>query len=306
MWWVKGTSLITNQELYIPAQLIYFPYEFEEDELTLQVPITTGAAVGSGLEMAIINGFCEIAERDHFLVYYLNKLNPTKINLTKVENKDIDILVRKLERYNLELQTFDITLDLPCICVMAIIIDRTGFGPSISVGLKCGIDSLSTLVGAIEESFQTRGWIRDCMFDYKNIKTSDLYDDYELYKRGLYWSDLNMIAKLSFFLKPKKEITVADFLKKYLKITELSFKGRVDILASKQLSILYKEVTTPDIEKQGLNVVRVVMPELQSLYLTEKDKFINKSRVLDLPYNLGLIKKRNTLDNLNKIPHPFL
>lgn len=305
MWWVKGASLITNQELYIPAQLIYFPYEFEEDELILQTPITTGAAAGSGLEMAIVNGFCEIAERDHFMIYYLNKLQPTKVNLRNTKNQDVNILVTKLQRYNLEVYVFDITMDLPCICVMAIIVDRTGYGPSISVGLKCGIDPLSALVGSIEEAIQTRGWIRDCMFDHLDIKASDLYDDYELYKRGLYWSGLKMISKLDFFLDSKKEISFAQFLKKHLKTKRLSFKDRFNLLASKQISILYKEVTTLNLKKQGINVARVIIPELQPLYLAEQDKFIN-SRTLDLPSKLGLTRKRNDLDDLNNIPHPFL
>lgn len=183
--WVRGYSMTQKKPIFVPAQLVYVPYH-AHDEPIIRLPITTGAACGSSLEEALLRGISEIIERDSFMIFYLNKLAPTRLDLSGSKNTFLTNILNTYKRYNLDLYVFDISTDLPLTSIMVIIIDRSGIGPAVSVGLKCSVSSVAAVVGAIEEAQQIRPWIRDEMYKHRELDKS--YDFLDLKARGLYWS----------------------------------------------------------------------------------------------------------------------
>ena len=71
--WTKAKNLFTNQEILVPAQLVYVPYTFRKGELMLRDPVSTGAAFGTSWEDAAKRGILECIERDAFMIRYFKK-----------------------------------------------------------------------------------------------------------------------------------------------------------------------------------------------------------------------------------------
>lgn len=302
--WVSGIDLIKNKQTLIPAQLAYLSYKLDADEKCIYLPITTGAAGGSSLTAAIVRGIYEIIERDAFIIYYLNMLPAKKIDLKYLNDDKINFCVNTIEGYNLELHTFDITIDLGISTFLSIVVDRTGMGPAVSLGLKTHLNPYEAILGSIEESLHPRGWLRRKIEDnpnllkdlkYKHIKT--------LEDRAVMWYETKHISKLDFFLEQEKT-------KDKFKIEDYSFSEQLDILLNvfqkNHLDAFFVDVTTDKIKELEYFVVKVIIPQLQPFYLFEDYPYFGGTRLYTLPKKLGFTNRETSENQLNKYPHPFL
>lgn len=296
--WVKGFSIFERKEKYLPAQLIYVPYVFS-NEPVIRLPISTGAAAGTSLSGAIYRGLCEITERDSFMIYFLNKISPLRLDFSECRDIEINRTLEYIKRYELEIVILDITTDIEIPTILSIVLDKTGIGPAVSIGLKTDLNIKKAIIGSLDESLQSRSWIRDEM--YNRNKTKDRFKDM-IVERGLYWSKKERIKKLGFLLKTKiikdynkyKINTVQDTRKK-LRITLEEFRKA-------KANVYFSDVTVPYIRKNGFFVVKVLADKMQPLYLDEKYKYLGGERLVSVPKTLGY----KTAKKLNNDIHPFL
>lgn len=301
--WIEGKSLVTNKNTFIPAQLVFVPYLHQRSEFILQMPMSTGAAAGESLTDAIYRGVCEVIERDSFMIHYFNEINSPKINLNSIKNRYFHKIKHILERYNLKLYVNDITTDIDIPAVISILIDQTGKGPAVSVGLKAGFNIVEDIIGSIEEALMVRSWVRDEFIylkpKYKKNKLIRTIED-----RANFWFPKDTIKYLSFWLKNNNKIKPRYFLG--LKSTEDKLSEIIKILKKKQIDIIYVDLTYPDVKSSGAKVVKVIIPALQPLFLDDKYPYFSFDRLYQTPVKMGLFNKIKERDELNKIPHPFL
>lgn len=307
--WTMGKSLINNKKVYIPAQLVYVPYIFSKSEPILRFPISTGAALGTDIDSAISRGIFEVIERDSFMTFYLNRINPPEVDLEKSPG-ELRSIKQYFCRYKLNLRLFDITSDLGVSVFMAILIDNTGIGPWISVGLKSGFNKEDAAIGAIEEAQHTRGWMRDerssvSEEEYKKIikNPKNISNTKE---RGLFWYHNTYATKLNFWLNSENHKKSVIYKEKSLINETQHYLIKIKkILKNKNLDAYYTDITTPEVSKLGLFVVKVIIPELQPLYLDEKFPYLGGKRLNEVPRKLGCMTHRRG-PKLNDFPHPFL
>lgn len=280
--WCHGYSVFGLEKKMIPSQLISVPYKYSNEKI-IRESISTGAALSTSLGGSIYRGICEIIERDAFMIAYLNKTKKCLIDLKKTGN-ELRELSEISDRYKLEPIIVDITNDLGIPVMMGIVIDRTGIGPAISVGLSADLDPKIAAIKSIKEAFHSRPWIRKLMI--QKIKNTDI-NTFE--GRALYWSKPEMIEKLDFLIKGKKYPLTnniqQDSIKEKLNKFQIIFKKQ-------NLSAFFINLTTPEIREYGFFVSKVIIPKLVPLYLNERFKDI---------YHPRLNQKK-----INKIPHPFL
>lgn len=298
--WTTGVSINKKGKILIPCQLVSFNYERIKEEPIILPLVSTGTAFGLTFEDALYRAICEIIERDAFMIAYLNKLPNKKIDLISLKDRDINNILQILKRYNLELIVLDMTSDLNIPVFGAIVIDRTGLGPAVSVGLKCGLEIKDVLIGSIEESLMTRSWIRDKFIylnpDYKKNKVIK-----NIEQRAYFWFPNKMIKELDFWLKTKNR------KKLNLKInTKQPLKEVLNRLKVEGMDVIYIDITPSDVKKEGFVVLRVIIPEMEPLHLDESFKFLGNKRLYDVPIKLGFIDKKSNENNLNTVPHPFL
>lgn len=301
--WVKGYSITKRKTVFIPAQLVFVPYKHFNKEKIIREPITTGAACSTSLSGAIYRGICEIIERDAFMITYLNRLKVPLIDVENSHNMKIKNLANYFKRYRLEIYVFDITTDIKIPSVMSILIDRTGMGPAVSVGLSADLDYEKAVLKSMEEAQHSRPWIRTMLFEGKQLNKPSKHLDLD--ERAVLWSDIKMIRYLDFLLK-NKEVKKMGKHKKY-KGTLKMLKKTLEIFNKKNIEILFVDVTTPPAVKIGFKTVKVIIPQMQPLYLTEHLKYLGGRRLYEVPKLLGYRKTEIKEENLyTTIPHPFL
>lgn len=299
--WTSGFSLNKNKKILIPAQLVSFDFDFVKEPM-IASPISTGVAAGSSLEDAIYRAASEIVERDSFMISYLNMLPSPKVNLQKIKDKRVKHVLATFDRYMLELVVLDITTDLGIPAYAAITLDRTNLGPAVSVGLKAGFNRLDCILGAIEESLMTRAWVRDKFVyvepHHKNEETIQNIED-----RAFLWFSPNMIEKLNFWLKSDKNIDVTEYdtPEPYDNLERV-----MKILIKRDIELMYVDITNEKMKQYGFTIVRVIIPELQPLYLNDHYPYLGKKRLYSAPVTMGYSKQAKKEEQLNKVSHPFL
>jgi len=299
--WVEGKNLSSNKKILVPAQSIYVPYVHQNSEPTLSFPISTGAAAGTSLTDALYSGICEVVERDSFMIAYLNKISSPHVDLPSMSDNTIRDILQTFTRYNLELIVLDLTTNLQIPAFAAIILDRTGVGPSVSVGLKAGFNITDTIIGAIEESQMVRFYARNRISSKESFNKTKVIRTIE--DRASFWFPTLMIKELDFWVTKKgasKKIVPqfsasGDYLEK-----------TVALLSQKGIDIIYVDITDKIVKEYGFTVVKVIIPRLQPLYLDEMYPLMQNDRIYKTPVEMGYFQKPKRKSELNKISHPFL
>lgn len=302
--WIKGFDLINERTVFIPAQLVYLSYKLNEGEKWIYLPISIGAAGGSSVIATIVRGIYEIIERDAFLIFYLNKLSGMKIDLHSIADEKIKFCIKSIESYNLKLYCFEITAELRIPTFLSMVIDETGIGPAVSLGLRANLDPQTAILGSIQEALHSRGWIRRKVEDnpgiLKKVKRRHIET---LEDRALLWYSKKNIIRLNSFLKqPKMKVK---FKKNNYSFLE-QLKSLLKTLKINNMNVFFVDVTLPIIQKAGYHVVKVLIPELQPFYLIEDFPYCGGERLYQVPKRLGLLNHETSEKSLNKFPHPFL
>lgn len=298
--WTKAFSISKKKKILIPCQIASFNYDRIKGEPSILPIISTGTAFGITFKDALYRALCEVIERDAFMISYLNKFPSPKINLKSLKDREINKILGILERYKLEIFVLDLTTDIQIPVFSAIIIDRTGLGPAISIGLKAGFEIKENIIGAIEEALMARSWIRD-KFVYLDPKYKKSKVIISLEQRAYLWFPIEMIRKLNFWLDKKESIKITLTRKKFNFL-----ENALKILEKNGMNVIYKDITPEKVKRSGFIVLRVIIPEMQVLYLDERFKFLGNKRLYEVPVKLKYLKKKKSEADLNNIPHPFL
>ncbi len=297
--WFPGYDLFTEQKTLIPAQTVFYNYKTDKPEIGLTVQVSTGAAGGFDHESTLLRGIYEVIERDAFMGIYLAKIKAPRIDIKNLEIPTVKKIVEKTKRYKLELLLFDITSDLKIPTYLAAVIDRTGLGPSISLGLKSSLSPERAIIGSIEESLLTRPWMRNEMLiqetNHFSINASSLNS---IKDRGLFWISPKMLKHLDFLINQRSKQTK---IKYFNEVTKTELKLVKQLLLERKIKAYYVNITPKEFKKTGIVVLKVIIPELQPLYFSEKKPEIRTARINQIANHFN--KKNYTI---NKVPHPFL
>lgn len=304
--WTKAISLRDGKKYYVPTQLIYLSYKYIPREKIIYLPISTGAAGGSSLLSALRRGICEVIERDAFLITYLNRLHPPKLDLKKLKNPKINEWLELFERYKLNLSVLDITTEFGIPTFLSVVTDRSGIGSAVSTGLKTHLNPIEAILGSIIESQHPRCWIREIAEERpERINKINPGKIKTIEERALYWSPVKRIKDIEFLISQKPKL-----LKDYIFKKNWSEKQSVEELLARlykhNMDVYFKDITIPKISRLGYKVVRVIIPQTTPFYLNEAVPYFGGTRLYNVPREMGLKNKATKEEDLNPIPHPFL
>lgn len=298
---IEGYSILRNKKIFVPAQLVFSPYHLSKDEILIRTPISTGAATHFNFQEALQNGILEIIERDAFMVNYLNKLSRIVIDISKSKDRLLKKIYLTLKRYYLELFLIDISTEIPIFSVAAILIDRTGIGPAVSVGLSANFNFKKAIIKAIEESLQVRRWIRGKIIRYQKYKNGLKKIKDPILYRGFFWANIKMIGKLNFFLNSER-VPIEKIEKKYGQKKVFTLNKLKNWFKKQNIEMIFVDLTPSWQKKRGIYTLKTIIPSLQPLYLDERFPCFNITRIKEVPKLLGFSPAKK----VNKIPHPFL
>ncbi|MBI4116989.1 YcaO-like family protein [Candidatus Pacearchaeota archaeon] len=283
--WVKGRNECNMEEILIPAQLVFVEYPFSEP--LIRPRISTGAAAAENFEDALSKGILENIERDAYIISYLSRRKLPKVEL----ERELKTLEEYFNRYLIELNVFDITTDIEVPSYMCIALDRTGFGPAVSVGLKTGFDEVESIKGAILESHQIRQWTRYQYLKQGNVPLTNSKDIKSEKDRGLFWYNKERITDLDFLLGNEETVRIGQ-----IRRPAMNRKSLVNYLQNKGVQTFSVDITYPPYKEAGFNVIRTIQPELHPLFLEEEFPCYHSNRLNKFLGN----------NVINLLPHPFI
>lgn len=291
--WDLTWSWKKNKKVLIPAQLIYLPYNFMQDEPLLRDPLTTGAAAGMSFGKAILRGLLEVIERDATTIIHYSRLIRPKISKELLKHPSILPLINEIESCQLDINIYDFSLDLPVPIVGVIIKDRTGKGPAITVGANSSLDFYESIEGAIFEAACFRRPMRKRMKqankifkkfkdNYKGITSGEL--------RAYLWLNSTMINELNYLDSEEYSSSLTNFMGPTSENVENLINQSLDFGGD----IFISDIAKKEISSFGIKVVKVIVPNLQPMHLAESDICWSK-RIFDI-----------SKGHFNQVPHPFL
>jgi hypothetical protein len=131
----------------------------------------------------------------------------------------------------------------------------------------------------------------------KNIRSRTIANQEQ---RALFWTPVRKIKDLDFYIQqiPQKFI-----FKSGKKSKKEEFKKICDYLFKKKINAYYKEIGLEPFRKLGHYSVKVLIPNLQSLYIDEKAKVVNIERLKNVADYFSIPQQNRVI---NSVPHPFL
>lgn len=308
--WVKGKSLMTGKTALIPAQMVFWNYRFSPSEPVLRHVNTSGNGGMFTLTEALLSGLYELVQRDAFLLFWLNRIAPPRVDIASVRNREARALLESCLNYGLKVSILDVTSDFGVSTVIAVLEDEYGGGPSVVLGGGCGVDPEEAIVRSLTEAISIRYWLRGRMDKGKSFMLAGDLEPFtttalNYATRVLYWGTPGMREKIQFFLQgelrsidrsfsgaPRESMTSEQQLRHLKKIFQE--KGE-------RYEIFYYEAKHEALDTLGYFSVSVSVPAILPLYMDESKAPLGNPRLQEACRILGY----EPAENLNPLPHPF-
>jgi ribosomal protein S12 methylthiotransferase accessory factor len=150
--WVQGHSLISGEEIFVPAEAVFHPYRRENQLFRTN---TNGLATGNVIEEAILHGLLEVIERDAWSLFELGVIKGKDL---QVEHCNLaGELLRKFRDASVQVYIKNITSDIGIPTIAVAIDDEVTKDPALlSLGVGSHLVPEVALVRALTEAAQSR------------------------------------------------------------------------------------------------------------------------------------------------------
>ncbi|SDZ01504.1 ribosomal protein S12 methylthiotransferase accessory factor [Amycolatopsis xylanica] len=150
--WSAAWSLTGGETRYLPS--VYCWYGHPDSATGISAADSNGCAAGNVLEEAILQGFCELAERDSVALWWYHSASRPGVDLRSFDDPWIELLFRDFrDRLGRELWALDLTADLG-IPAFAAVSRRTDGPERVLLGFGAHLDPRVALTRALTEVSQ--------------------------------------------------------------------------------------------------------------------------------------------------------
>lgn len=275
--WVKGFELQTGREILVPQQLVEFSLP-PKNEAIIRITTSSGTAGWPDSRGAILRGILELIERDAIMTSWFKGKKLNRIAISGFP-EDVVELCRILDKYQIRLELFDATSDIPIPVVVAVLTDCAAHPTCyISFGSKASATWEEAAVGAIEEGMMIRLYMKERILSGESsgevqhaLKTPE--------DRMMYWGVRRRArGELNFFLGGKHDCP--------LQVRNLDGHTNEEIL-NEVLSLLRKKglegafvpLAAPEMERAGYHVARILLPSLVPIYFDARYPPLGRGRL---------------------------
>ena len=299
--WVEGRSLADGSDRFVPAFAVYTPYEPADGEPLVAPGLSTGLACGESIEQAVLEGLCEVIERDALALTWMRGVSPPRIDSDLVGRVSGPLLPPADH-----VHAYDLTTDTRVPVCLVVCTGRGPRGSMVSVGSACNLDPLEALRKAAREASQDRVYVRLLIDtdpswqpepDFSNVT------DFPLHAR-LYSGRPELARRALRFLGQNEQgSTVFKDVRDPFR-TENHPSAIIDSVARSGIGGAWVDLTQPWAEPLGLHVIKVVTGELLPLHGHHGLPFAAHPRLEDWRSALPAGAVRHDF-GVWPYPHPF-
>lgn len=298
--WAQGHNLTLERPSLVPATLVYLGYEAIGPQERFWPATSSGMAAGRCLEQALLNGLCELVERDGFMCAWLLRHVPRVLPLETfaagLPAAERTLLIHP----DLRLTVAEVTTDIGLPAVVAVLRPRDrGFAV---IGAAAATSLRDALVRATIEAFHTLNWsihLGRIPRHPSREQVRDLEDHVRYHLDPAHQADIAWLAEAE---PPAGDAVDTDAC---VHPPGAPLRARLDAavarLAQAGFEVHYVETTTADLRELGFRTVRVLVPGLQPLNVGWDRVHEDERRLARVAAVWGLSMPRP----LNPAPHPF-
>lgn len=284
--WTPVWSLTHGRHKYLPTQLLYHQSPASATCDTFYcMGCSNGNASGNHLEEAILQGFCELVERDAVALWWYNRLRKPGVAVDSFNEPYLIDLIAHYQDLGRAAWALDITSDLGIPTFVAISRQTEGPEERILFGLGCHLDARIALQRAFAEMNQMLGIAHADGDDTLAIED----------KETLSWLSTATLANQP-YMKPDEALpdkrcddypvlASGDLLEDIHRCRQ--------IIEQHGMEMLVLEQTRADVQ---MPVAKVIVPGLRHFWAR-----FAPGRLYDVPVTMGWLKQPLTEDALNPI-----
>jgi ribosomal protein S12 methylthiotransferase accessory factor len=302
--WVRGFSLTTGEEAYLPARLVFMGSNLASSpEALIGYPTSNGVACGASAEEAILRGLLEIVERDAFVIAWYNRLSLPLLDC--LGDAALEAIDARFATAGLSYAAVDLSGFFGIPVVLGVAHGAPGELGALGVGAGSAATVQEAYRKALAEAFSVHTHTRDAVYENPDAIPGSP-------------SEINTFDDHIFFYATEKRAALASFLdssperRPTAEVPPLpgsnlkeQIEAATELVARRGVSVYAVDVTSPDVRPSGLVVMRVISPELCPLDVVDRARYLGGTRLYRAAVEAGLAPKPLEYDDLNRYPHPF-
>jgi ribosomal protein S12 methylthiotransferase accessory factor len=307
--WIQGRSLVSGERVYLPALAAFMDYQARHPSEYLFPVTSNGLAAGVSLTQAILAATYEVIERDAFMITWFGRLPTRRVDPLTHPEVAIRALCRAYQRRGIDLGLWQLPTDHPCTVFLALGLQEPGsMGPAVIAGLGADLTPARAArkaileVGQIHPSYR-RSLRRPAVQEKLAILVADPHRVTDMHDHGLLYCSPAMLPALNFLLDRTPER--GNWPPESMGNSGQQLEQLVRYFRTGQADLLYYNLTSPDLARWGLYVVRVIVPGYQPIAFGAQEPRLGGRRLYELPQQLGLAPGHLQCRDLNPYPHPF-
>jgi ribosomal protein S12 methylthiotransferase accessory factor len=279
--WSRSWSLTRDEERMIPAAYAWYGHP-DLNRHFFCICDSNGSAAGNTLEEAILQGLCELVERDAVALWWYNRARRPAFDLDSLDDPYVATLREFYAGMDRDLWMLDLTTDVG-MPVYAAVSRRRHDVEDIMVGFGAHPDSRIAAFRSLTELNQFLPTVerRD-----ENGDTLYLVDDLEM----LTWCKAAVIDQEDWLL-PHPDLPPASVGPPASTDLAMCVRDCVDRIADVGSEVIVLDQTRPDLD---LNVVKVMAPGLRHFW-----RRLAPGRLYDAPVRMGWLERPTPQDEIN-------
>lgn len=297
--WIKGFDLINNYALWIPAFLVYLPYNPSYDgNVKFVLNTSTGLAAHLEISQAVTSGFFECAERQAFCNFWYNQNTVTvptySQELILQAFGQNEMLVRFFKNPRVQMKVFDLSVLLNIETMVVFMFFKYKNQLLMTMGASTRFNKEEAILKAAMEAYQGIEYAIMLHNRNKNSKApvADNFNHIDnFHKHFSFYNDYpHLRESIPILIEAQKKQSNVDTVF-YRKTGMARTIHDTKLLGLEEL--IYVDITTSDVREINYTVARVITPGWA--YITGQHEH---------PF-LGADVFQNKDDLFIRYPHPF-
>jgi ribosomal protein S12 methylthiotransferase accessory factor len=286
----------------VPAELVFLGDAVPAGGLRIGYATSSGMACGEEFDEISVRGLCELLERDAFMIVWANRLS---LPLLEWEEHDgISALDRRLfAPLGLEYDAVDLSAFHRLPTVLGVVRAPTTCPGALGVGAGTAPTVERAWWKALAEAFAARAASATLALLDDSPSTAEAVGSFQDHIR--YFADHDRADRAAFLHASSDRVPIGSVPSLEGESAGEHVAALCERIGAAGASAYAVDVTSPDVRALGLSVVKVLAPELCSLDVIHRARFLGGARLYRAAWETGLRAEPLAEPEVNPEPHPF-